>query len=402
MEFWTSNKNMSGSDGHISQKTKVPFLERGYPLAVASPSMQWLLFFAVLALLWQSSLMLPPAEAQARPRKQQSPHTASPAVHILERALLAPQHLTFTGQQTVMTFTEGDGAAVVTQEQHLGSQYHRIQYQNPPDARGRIATANGKWQLLYLPALKTLVKTPLAPQFVTPTEAMTQIKHILHSYKLHLMPNTEQMQGRPAYQLHILPRLKDRGSQYLWIDKETGLVIRRESYSPSGSQTAITHWRNLNFAAHLTPKSLQWSPPPHTKVEQNFPKEIFDFQKAHASIQKWTELPSYLGKGFYFQSARPVSSKGVAGLECQYSDGLSTLSLIQFHGSRVLTPPTAPEQEPKAVSVGKIPAQLAKRGSLLVLTWEEKKRPLTLSLIAELTQETMLNLALALSPSSPR
>src|SRR5690242_9251547 len=41
------------------------------------------------------------------------------AVEVLRRALLSMEHTYFSGEQTILTFDEGDGAACVTQETHL-------------------------------------------------------------------------------------------------------------------------------------------------------------------------------------------------------------------------------------------------------------------------------------------
>jgi outer membrane lipoprotein-sorting protein len=311
------------------------------------------------------------------------------------RALLRTSQLVFSGEQTLLTFDESDGAACVTWETHLGDGRYRIVYLNPVDAHGRIEIADGTWRQTYLPPTHTVVKTRVIDPPLTAANADARIARIRQRYRLRLEPKPEQIEGRQADRLEIRPRKPDRPWQRLWIDRATGLILRRESYRSDGVQVAVSYWRNLHFGG-ASPTALHWTPPPGARVDTSAAKTSFRLSEARALAGSWAALPASLGDGFAFASARLVTARGSNGLYCQYSDGLNTVSLIQIAGSRPISTGAQDSPNVHSARIGTTKAQVASRGSMTVLSWENSRHAITMSLVAEMTEHVLITIASSL------
>lgn len=327
------------------------------------------------------------------PRQTSQTHRATPT-QVLRLALSSAARVAFSGEQTVLTFDERDGAFCVTQETHLGSSRHRIVFQYPLNARGQIQIADGKRRLLYLPHDKTIIESVETSQPLTAANVKARLARIQKHYLLRLSPRLETVAERPAYRLDIVSRRQDRPWQRLWIDRATGLTLRRECYRPDGAQISVSSWRNLRFYPQPTQLSLRWKPPPGTKTHRSSSERVlFRLAEARKQAGSWATLPADLGKGFQFESARLVSVKGARGLYCQYSDGLNSVSLVQTAAPRLISASSPDDKQVRSIRIGNQAAQIASRGFLTVLSWEHSSRSITLSLIGEIAESTLVSIA---------
>ena len=318
------------------------------------------------------------------------------ASQILHGALLSTERVFFSGEQTILTFNEDDGVACVTEETHLGPNRFRIAYQNPPNVRGRLQIAEAGWFHHYLPNTNTLIKRRMPSTSLTEAEVASRLARIRQNYRLVLAARPENMAERPAYLLDILPRTQGRPRQKLWIDTRTGLVLRRETYSPAGAQTSVTSWRNLKFYASPAEEALHWTPPPGTRTEEEAGTQALSLVETRAKAASWAVIPDKLGGDFSFESARFVNARGAQGLDCTYSDGLCTLSLIQLAGTQSFRTASGTIKPLPLASYSVENAQITTQGSVNVLSWSSPQGNATLSLLGELTEETLIGLAKSL------
>jgi|SRR5579871_112716 len=351
---------------------------------------------SILLLIGLVPLLAPPA--LSTPTKhgahvRATSHKHSRAEKILMRALLGAEKLYYSGEQTILTFNEGDGAASVTRETHLGPERYRIDYQNPPDMRGCVKVANGESFGTYLPSTHILLKRRMLAHTLTQREAVAQVDRIRRYYTLVLSPHEEDLDGYKAYLLDVSPRHADRPRQRIWIDKATGFVLRRETYSPGGTQTSVTSWRDLHFYRHPNLQALHWIPPRGTHTENSIAeKETRRIAEARRRAGPWARVPDHIGDGFVFESAHLVNAKGTRGLYCVYSDGLNTLSLVQLTGVRTISDDPDGDK-PKPVKLNATNAQETRRGPIRVLSWESPRHPSTVSLIGELSEAALIGIA---------
>ncbi|HLK56115.1 MAG TPA: sigma-E factor regulatory protein RseB domain-containing protein [Chthonomonadaceae bacterium] len=318
------------------------------------------------------------------------------AVQILQRALIGSEHNFFSGEQTILNFDTGDGSACVTQETHLGPNRFRIVYQNPPDARGRLQIADGTWFQHYLPQTNTLIQRRITPLSVAETNTPARLQHIRQNYRLNLAAQTDNLAGRAAYVLDIMPRIPDRPHQKLWIDTETGLVLRRETYNPAGIQTSVTSWRDLHFYTAPPEAALSWSPPEGTRTLKEEGEAILPLAEARANADPWAVVPEKLGGSFYFESAYLANTRGGRCLHCTYSDGICTLSLMQLAGTQSFQTTSGTIDPMPIASYNAESAQITTRGSVNILSWSNPHRGATLSLLGELTDDALITMAQSL------
>lgn len=314
------------------------------------------------------------------------------AMHVLSRALLSPASTFYSGEQTVLTFNQGDGAACVTRETHLGPDRYRIEFQNPPDARGRIQIADHGWRRLYLPQAHSVVKRPVISTRLTRAAARRRVEQVRQQYHLLLEPELDDVDGRRAYVLSISPRHPDRPSQKLWIDRVYGLILRREVYNTEGIQTSVTFWRDLRFYRTPPVSALSWKPSKGIQVVVDRTEEETDrLDRARALASAWAVVPAELHGGFLFTNAHRVDALGTKGLYCEYSDGLNTLSLVQLAETRTISEDNS--VQPHVSQIGDHNAQVSVRGPITVLSWQNHRPAVTLSLIGEITQSALLSIA---------
>jgi hypothetical protein len=91
-----------------------------------------------------------------------------------------------------------------------------------------------------------------------------------------------------------------------------------------------------------------------------------------------------------------MRARGSNGLYGQYSDGLNTVSLIQFADSRPISFGAQDGPNVHSTHIGTTKAQVASRGSMTVLSWENSHHALTMSLVAEMTEQALIAIASSL------
>lgn len=192
----------------------------------------------------------PRRPARVYPLAQAASASDQQAVRVLRRALLSASHVAYSGEQTVLTFGEGDGAVSVSQETHLGDGRYRILFRHPENVRGSLQLSDGRQRILYLPSVKMMVVSRLRTPPMSTAAVNAHIAHIRKYYRLRLNPRLDSVEGRSAYRLDLSARYRDRPWQRLWIDRATGLILRRETYSTNGLQLGVSFWRNVQILAH--------------------------------------------------------------------------------------------------------------------------------------------------------
>lgn len=111
-----------------------------------------------------------------------------------------------------------------------------------------------------------------------------------------------------------------------WIDRETGLLLRRELYDSSGRTVRASAFIEVRTGPRAVPSHL---PPmtPLTPTQTVSRTEMVDLQRAG-----WACPQQMAGHLTLYDTRRVQTTNGVA-LHFSYSDGLSTVSVFQQAGS---------------------------------------------------------------------
>ena len=80
------------------------------------------------------------------------------------------------------------------------------------------------------------------------------------NYRVRAEPG-EKVAGRETWALELTARAEGRLSRKLWVDKERGLILRSELYSPDGVLLSKTAFTRVEFGGAQDPGLFQFSPP---------------------------------------------------------------------------------------------------------------------------------------------
>lgn len=133
--------------------------------------------------------------------------------------------------------------------------------------------------------------------------------------------------GRECDKWFVIPRVLDRRAWILWVDRETGLVLRHQEYSPQGMLIG-----SLEFDA----RGLQIGPATDFQgVDRWWHSNLGEVRRfnnlpaAEAAFGEPALVPSYLPAGYMLLEARTtIDAAGDDFLVLVYSDGLDSLFLI--------------------------------------------------------------------------
>src|SRR5207249_1757825 len=117
----------------------------------------------------------------------------------------------------------------------------------------------------------------------------------------------------------------------LWIDSETGVILRREKYHADGQPIDTSYFTSIHYR-QPAPTLFNARFPPGTRRRESG-KDAQPIRLRAVEAQFNIRVPETLPAGYEFESAIVMDSKGKHAAQVRYRDGLSTVSLfIVPHG----------------------------------------------------------------------
>lgn len=324
-----------------------------------------------------------------RPNAGKSSHpAASPApMQVLRHVLAAEERVRYSGRQTTVVTSGGRAEATVTDEIYLGYGRSRVTYLLPPSAKGRMIVRDGKKRYTIEPGVKRVIVSDIVHKPVSPQKAAAIASQVARSYNLSLERVTSRK--RPAFILTLTPKQGDRATRKWWVDSQSGLVTRRETFSLDGSLAEVSSYSNVKIGGRPDEAAaIPRIPAGFTKVERKADHVVTDLDAARRLDPCACDIPASLGGGFDFQGARIVNAAGTRSLLVQYSDGLAGFSLIKIPGR----PKIAAASGSKPVSIGSLTGTIANSvAPYRILTWQAAGA--TFNLVSDISEQTMIALA---------
>lgn len=318
------------------------------------------------------------------------PATGQSPLQILRQVLAAEDRVSFSARQTVVLSSQGRAEATVTDEINYGYGRSRVTYLLPETSRNRTVTRDGRRRWEVQPAAHTAIESEIVHRPVSSDRVLRIANQVSRSYLLTLDKNLSNVAGRSTYLLTLTPKQKDRQSRKWWVDTKTALVLKREVYAISGALEQATAYSNLAIGIPNNRSTIRARIPPGYRIVHRRPDNaVTTAESARQLHPSFRDLPSDLGAGFEFQSARLVDAQGTQSLHVQYSDGLAGLSLFRIP-ARTTVPPAA--SNARTVSVGPVQGTLIESiAPYRVLTWQEAG--ITFNLVSDIAEQTMISLA---------
>ena len=223
---------------------------------------------------------------------------------------------------------------------------------------------------------------------------------------------TDELMDRPCTILEVRRRVDDVLRERLWIDEESGLLVRRETFVTSDEPVRLATYLSLDLTPEPGPSIGQEevlaeaSDDDVEAAEQPVvdTSELLDATGARpvderglAALRQsgWAVPPSLPG-GFAALGAYTVQAEGSQPLQLVYGDGLYVVSVFQQSGTPDWSslPPGAQLVEGADHPLYEWPGAVPHR-----LLWEAGGR--TFSLVGDAPPAELLNLAAALPQPEP-
>ncbi|MPZ73301.1 MAG: hypothetical protein GEU74_08740 [Nitriliruptorales bacterium] len=164
----------------------------------------------------------------------------------------------------------------------------------------------------------------------------------------------ERLLDRRCSRVEITRRADGRLVERLWLDDDSGLLLRRETYTGSGELLRMVSYLKLN----LNPRSgsrtdVQARPSRGQRTSQTRQNqdviEVDETGRAALREAGWV-VPEQLPGGYLTDGSYALSAIDSHPLQTVYSDGLYTVSLFEQRGT--LDPATLPEGAELASAFG--------------------------------------------------
>jgi outer membrane lipoprotein-sorting protein len=260
---------------------------------------------------------LPPRARTTAHRGRLSP---PPANWLLERAHRAAGHVPYSGRQVTVLWHRRETTATVTQEYHTGDGRLRIETLMPFRTRGRVVVYDGRDRWQYEPSRHVVYRCPASA--VSPGPSVDQL---LKQYVAVVAPRPERVARRRVWRVELTPRLAGKVVRWMWIDPETGLVLRYVRTTARGRPLSVSHFSHIRLG--VPPARLFQRPgPAHMRIVLSQPTPV-PLSLAEARARFGVPLPVALPAGYTFADATLLPGKGRPVGHLRYRDGLSAVSL---------------------------------------------------------------------------
>jgi len=210
-----------------------------------------------------------------------------------------------------------------------------------------------------------------------------------------LLGSPDTIAGRPAAEIALMNRYTGQIAMRVWIDKQTHLVLEKESYAPNGSVIAHMRFDKIRYANDL-PAAI-FEAPRLTGfaivrgLSHGAPTNDFGSVVRAAGFQ--ARSPKYLPEGFLPVTGDVSDIKGIRTLHLLYSDGIRTISLFENNRGAAVD---LSRYKAQSTRVENHDAQYVQDGPTTLLTWAETG--LHFTLVGDLSRTELARIAASVVP----
>ncbi|MDQ6768208.1 MAG: hypothetical protein M3Z41_10410 [Candidatus Eremiobacteraeota bacterium] len=301
-----------------------------------------------------------------------SPHAAALSAtdgrSLYAQAVEADDRVSYSGTLTTVVY-EGDddrASSTVTRIEHKAPSLWRIWYLAPADAYGRMIVSNESLTYQYEPSRNRVIShdwNETAPGVAAPVN----LPQVESNYSVDIGPATS-VAGRKVMSLSLVSKHTGSLVQRLWVDDQSKLILRRESYSSEGNVASKSSFDGIRVGVDLpqdlfgltVPKGMTLVP------GASYGKATTDVNDLVRGLNFKFAPPKYLPDGFVLERGSLASHDGIDTVEFVYSDGLRTFSLFENATGRL---PRFEQATPKTIGIGDAQGQYADVGGQTLVSW---------------------------------
>lgn len=194
-----------------------------------------------------------------------------------------------------------------------------------------VVDGESAWQ--YFPESGVVLKRPARGEG---TEVLRPelVRRALDGYSVRIVPSG-RIAGRESRALEFSPRhAGTRPRRLVWVDAETGLILRTEVYGTDNRLSWLSVFEELDYHPAFDASAFRMQVPAGARVVESDAGPCLEPADAGILAGLPAPLPAYLPQGFVRQCIRARRQNGYGEIQVIFGDGLSVLSLFastSFH-----------------------------------------------------------------------
>jgi outer membrane lipoprotein-sorting protein len=351
----------------------------------------WLFLLGILLLLF------PSLYAKAEPPS---------AEELFQKLLKSTQTVSFKGKFTLVSQIPGESPVREATVIRKAPDKQRIEFVRPREVQGTGMVMSGRkrWRISRDEGRRRRPLPPMQPdrmgQFLVRNAQL-----LLRFYNVRVLDGG-LVAGRDTYLIEVEPKLAGRPSRKVWMDKETGVILKMENYDSQKRLQLLLAFSEIDFEPEIDDKLFQPQrrPPKPPEPQERDRGELWNYEQGKldlGKIRKEVELdviiPDQPPEGFILQSVQAVRFGRRRNVHLRYTDGLSVLSVFQSlsdergpGGKREDRPPDRPpwrDGKLEKMNIDGKDVEVISGGPMLIFRWSNDG--IYLTLIGELGREEM-------------
>ena len=192
------------------------------------------------------------------------------------------------------------------------------------DGSGREVIREGNSVKCILPDTQTVVVEKSRPTSQFPPMFPTSIERLTPNYEFKIVDGS-RVAGRQTQKIVITPKDNMRYGHHLWVDKETGLLLKTHLLNEKARKLEQFMFTQINFFDQIPPS---WLMPAVSGKDFNWYEA--ESPKADSAKKKTGWMVANLPKGFMpdMQKKHMAPKNGMPVEHMVFTDGLSSISVF--------------------------------------------------------------------------
>jgi hypothetical protein len=267
-------------------------------------------------------LSLNPKSKIQNPKSKDVRFTTARAVGLLRRGERAERSGIYSGVKVIQASCSDHSGRDYHRKAriwHGGPRQTRLEFLRKDGSPAPVVVENGSRRWLYSPRRR--LWRPICWH-----EPEPRLDLLLRNYRV-LPGRVEVIAGRRVLRILIEPRFPGNPRKHSWLDLATGVALRSDLYNNKGCLVSTSAF--LEFRPQRSLPSSLFSIPAGSAMATREVKERTD---EHLSFEP--ALPRFLPRGYVLDRIDRSLENGKEVAQAHYTDGLNSLSLIQWRGSQ--------------------------------------------------------------------
>ncbi len=242
--------------------------------------------------------------------------------------------VTFQGSQVVISFQVPNPNVSRVKVSQLIPNLGKKETISSSGESTEVVLKDGKYQWRYIPAHHLVIKRTQENPDEDKQKTNKNIQLVQKNYYVKV-GGKQRLVNRSVFIVTLQPRIANRPRHWIWVDKDSGLPLKTEIYSPEGQLALVSTYSKIDFAPNLSGEDFKLRIPPKAAVREVEEKANLELPAAERLFGEKVLLPTYLPSGFVLRDITVSFIGGNRRLQLLYSDGLSSLSVFQEVGRRI-------------------------------------------------------------------